>query len=283
MFILSGITILITIICLLFLVKYKNITETFNNNINNNNINNNKKYLSTIYGYQCPNNPNKKYFDILITKWDLISKTYKIPYSLTYGTLLGQVRHRDYIPYDEDIDIHIDKESITNLLNLNIKPWCCFNNEIINHPIEVGTVRLILNKWHNNPFYQRKRYNCQGKLVKNHEDSCSFNGLIARLILKISTNEYKHLDIFVYNYITCPKTQQHLIKENNAIYFKTPYGTYINSNYGTKLPSLKPCYIGNIKSSCFSNSDIFLSTIYGKNYLTPNKKYKNGKWTNNNS
>ena len=207
------------ILFILVIVLVRCILSHNNNHVNEKFYNYNLD-LANIYGHKCPSNRNKSYFDILLKEWNLISKTYKIHYSLSYGTLLGQVRHGDYIPYDNDIDIHIGKESISRLINLKNKPWCCFNNEIATYPLEIGKIRLILNKWHNNPFYQRKRYNCNGQAVNSHDDSCSFNGIMARLILKISNNKYKNLDIFVYNYITCSKTQQKLIKENNSLYFK---------------------------------------------------------------
>ena len=43
-------------------------------------------------------------FDMLV-KFDEFCNKYKLDYSLCGGTLLGAIRHKGFIPWDDDIDV----------------------------------------------------------------------------------------------------------------------------------------------------------------------------------
>lgn len=52
--------------------------------------------------------------------FDDFCKANEIEYSLACGTLLGAIRHEGFIPWDDDLDVLIDRENFTKLMSA----WC---------------------------------------------------------------------------------------------------------------------------------------------------------------
>lgn len=54
----------------------------------------------------------------ILNKIDRICKENSIKYSLAYGSMLGAVRHGGFIPWDDDMDIFMEREDYNKFLNV---------------------------------------------------------------------------------------------------------------------------------------------------------------------
>lgn len=54
----------------------------------------------------------------ILKAFDVFAKKHSISYHLAYGTLLGAVRHKGFIPWDDDIDLLIPRPEYERLLDL---------------------------------------------------------------------------------------------------------------------------------------------------------------------
>ncbi len=54
----------------------------------------------------------------ILREVDRICKKYNLHYSLSGGTLLGAIRHKDFIPWDDDIDIDLKRDDFNKLLSV---------------------------------------------------------------------------------------------------------------------------------------------------------------------
>lgn len=53
----------------------------------------------------CPPERHQQALNALLTEFDRVCRALDIPYVLFAGTLLGAVRHRGFIPWDDDLDV----------------------------------------------------------------------------------------------------------------------------------------------------------------------------------
>ena len=58
----------------------------------------------------------------LLLEFDRVCKKYDVQYYLICGSLLGAVRHQDFIPWDDDVDVAMtraDFDKVKNILKRN--------------------------------------------------------------------------------------------------------------------------------------------------------------------
>jgi phosphorylcholine metabolism protein LicD len=95
---------LILVLILFYLLKQKKKVENFSDNTD--------KYFKDVLTVD----ENKKINFLFKNLVDHLEKK-KIKYFICFGTLLGAIRHGFRMPWDDDIDILINKEEINKLLN----------------------------------------------------------------------------------------------------------------------------------------------------------------------
>ena len=54
---------------------------------------------------------------------DVVCKKYNIKYSISGGTLIGAIRHKGFIPWDDDIDIMLTRSDYDHLVNAMINEY----------------------------------------------------------------------------------------------------------------------------------------------------------------
>lgn len=91
----------------------------------------------------------------VLIELDSICKNYGFVYSLTYGTLIGAIRHKGFIPWDDDIDIIMPRKDYEKLKKFfktaykgNLK-WCD-RLTVKNYPYCISRVSDMRYRYHTN-------------------------------------------------------------------------------------------------------------------------------------
>ena len=82
-------------------------------------------------------------FDMLV-KFDEFCNKYKLDYSLCGGTLLGAIRHKGFIPWDDDLDVVMPRPDYEKFKRL-VKKYPLAPNLVFDISYE-GYVQKIIDK-----------------------------------------------------------------------------------------------------------------------------------------
>lgn len=206
----------------------------------------------------CNENKNRILFKDLMGKWRNLSETYKIPYFLHAGSLLGAARNADAIPWDGDMDILVDgrfREVIAAIANER------------NFDRYDGDFHLVIQKDFRKPppdekkgslYYtkHRRRWDCKGKQVEKQTDNCAFQDPLARLV-----KNGRHMDLFDYHY------------KDDIIYKPSGHRTPVELTF-----PLRKCMFLEIEVLCPQKTIEFLKNKYGDGVMVPKKKCNNTRW-----
>ena len=164
----------------------------------------------------------------LLRKTVEVLEEFNINYFLISGTLLGYIRHNDFIPWDDDIDLIVDKSILEKL-------------------------PLIYQKYHSNFIFIKK----ENYLIK----LCSRNGInvnnkdidIGRYLLnRMDSYRWPFIDLFIYDH----NPKMHYLKFFNKQWNDQGF-----------LPGKKVDFLG-FKVNIPSVPEYFLRLNFGHDYMT---------------
>ena len=153
---------------------------------------------------------------------------FNIDYFLISGTLLGYIRHNDFIPWDDDIDLIVDHKILDKLQEIHNK----YNEKITFINKQNFLLKTCL----------KKKIH---KINNNH-----FNQY---LLNKDDTYNWPFIDLFLFNYTNENK--------NKISFFKKEWDAH---NF---FPIKKTTFL-NINVSIPNNPEYFLKINYGDDYMT---------------
>lgn len=66
-----------------------------------------------------------------LVEFDKFCSEHNIQYSLAYGTMLGAIRHKGFVPWDDDADIVMMRKDFDKLISLAYGEWNALNDNIL--------------------------------------------------------------------------------------------------------------------------------------------------------
>ncbi|OON24023.1 hypothetical protein X801_00054, partial [Opisthorchis viverrini] len=191
----------------------------------------------------------------LFLKWIQMAEKHKIVWWLTYGSLLGSVRHKDFIPYDHDTDVAVlgSYETIVRELSVTWKDATYEQPFLISRHCRIGHGMSL---------------NCRGLPGHFHEDPCVFCAPIARII----SGPYMYFDVFlvhakvVVDESNANETHVGLLDESVDSERKKRLSYSLNDVFPLSI-----CTYMGLNVPCPRNPDSVLAHVYGKDYMKPQK------------
>ena len=146
--------------------------------------------------------------DILIM-FDKLCKEHGLSYQLAYGTLIGAVRHKGFIPWDDDIDLMMPYEDYLKLC------------DIVNN---MGTHGIIYDHYRVADYHVQCDIPYHQPFMKIYDTRTATE--VSSLRPKLGFKEGVFIDIFYYNGIPDDEQVAHNMlaaanKANDRIYFAT--------------------------------------------------------------
>ena len=209
----------------------------------------------------------------LLKEFDLVCRNNNFDYWLDYGTLLGAVRHKGFIPWDDDVDVSMPREYYNQILQV-------FNSTTTNKDFEICVVQ---NKHHPCMQFLKLKHKVLPFIsvdIFPYDIYCTKNEVIADLgkkvyalrqnlhsqkqLLKYSQEKLKRfIDNTLENLLPdCETPETKLLVR--GIDFPHPDKNWVYKY--EELFSLTDIDFEGLKFKAFKNNDLYLKDIFG-NYM----------------
>ena len=218
----------------------------------------------------------------ILVEVDRVCKKYKLKYWLDSGTLLGAIRCKKFIPWDDDVDITMTIE--------DYHKFC----EIAKNELPSGMLLQTSKIEKNFPYDFAKVRSHKGKIVEKHEigKDIKYNqGIFIDILpcIAIKNNVfYKYsywstflfIKLFSYGYFDIRVIREFFIsigdsfhigwdnKETKVVRSGRLPSFYMNIDKSTIFP-LKKIEFENKEFWAPNNCDAYLKVYYGDHYMTP--------------
>ena len=222
----------------------------------------------------------------LLIEFDKICQKYQLTYWLNFGTLLGAVRHKGFIPWDDDLDVSMPKKDYQKFLNIAATelPDKMFLQTKKSDHHAINFIAKIRDR--NSTFIDAWE---KGKKIQYHQGI--FIDIFPAICVSKQTLESQLFKGLIFasklthnRYIRLPWLTKVLISAVNL--FEEEEGEYLISS-GETMFFLKPIPVTEffpLKYIEFEghmfpaphNAELYLEKIYGKDYmiLPPEEKRK---------
>ena len=104
----------------------------------------------------------------VVKKIDSICKKEEIQYWVNYGSLIGAIRHKGFIPWDDDFDIGMSRPDYEKFLKY------CYNNKQSLYPFDIHNTHTQENCWYNISRFCDNRYVCKFDKWAGYDESGLF-------------------------------------------------------------------------------------------------------------